>query len=107
MIKTNYDPEDIAKVAYETMAMVDAMWNAIESPAWDDLNDVARGEYVVSVTFLLDHPTASEKNWHDAWRARNRQLGAPAEMLEEYENLDAIHRLKIRLWRHIVHAFID
>lgn len=104
-ITVSYDLEVIARVAYEAVREVDWLLTENETAAWDDLDATARAGLVEGVRRILDRPTASEKNWHNAWRVRNRTMASPAE-LEEYENLDPVHRLKIRLWRHVVHAFI-
>ena len=64
-------------------------------------------EIEAGVRFILDKPSSSLAQQHDAWRARNvHRLDKDDPRLVKFDQLPFGMQLKARLWRHIVHAIV-
>jgi len=81
-------------------------------PNWEELSDEERDALRASVRWLIEHPTSSIAQQHDAWRAH--MAGAGMELgnrddthnpnLQPFDSLPFSQQMKARLWRHIIFA---
>lgn len=66
-----------------------------------------QAEIEAGVQFILDRPSSSLADQHDAWRARNvHRLDKDDPRLVKFYYLPFGQQLKARIWRHIVHAIV-